>query len=228
MVTTAVETGVTSPSHSSQHEKRGLFDKMTYVLGLGCCMHQRKSKPPPYTGPALEEVKAGEVNWSTSTLGLETDLALRTESPLNLNASSLPLSSIEFYQPPTPVSPPPPVARPQRQQRRGNDTSGAESPVITITDSDIAGGVDGPSRPETRHEQRQSKHKSNNKKQKKEKPSTTQAWSQVDPLYSLYHHERDREARRMAAASHNGERSGGRYSDIRAFDFLSYGGWIVI
>jgi hypothetical protein len=233
MVTQVIETGARAPSNSGNN----FWSKVTYLVGLGCCMNERKPRASTINTPTrspLDEIKTGDLNWSTSTLGIETDLrlqsegGLRSDSSMALGPRDIPLSSFEFYLP-TPASPPPvarPQSRPARQQRR----RGTDSPVITITDYDIATGTT-PSTGECQREREERRQRKKRKpKRDREKVSTVQAWSQVDPLYGIYQREldreRDREQMRRDAASQG--RSTGRYTDIRAFDFMSYGGWIVI
>ncbi|KAJ9608422.1 hypothetical protein H2200_007410 [Cladophialophora chaetospira] len=225
MVTQAIETGA-RPSNSRNNT---FFNKLAYVVGLGCCMSERHVKPvtTQHTPTPLEEIKAADMNWSTSTLGIETDLNLRPEaihSDSNMpDTRDFPLSSFEFYPPP-PTSPPRaarPQSRPRREPRRGT-----ESPVITITDHDIATGTT-PSTGECQREREERKLKKDKKNRDRKNTSTSkvQAWSQIDPMYGMYQQERERRSERQNQSQSQSQTP---YSNIRAFDFMSYGGWIVI
>ena len=191
-------------------------------------MFDRHAKSPNTPSPpqlfTLEEIKTDATNWSTSTLGLETELALHNEALRS--DGEIPLSSFKSY-PPTPT-PPPPATRPDSKSRprayRRN------SPVLTITDHDIAAGTT-PSTGECQREQSSRAAKKSKRRKRKldrdtddEKISTIQAWSQVDPLYGMYQQERMARDRRRDAD----RESKSRFADIRAFDFMSYGGSIVI
>lgn len=280
MVTQVIETGAT-PSPPRNNTK-SFWSKAAYVVGLGCCMHERKSRAeratstntltpettaaPATAGTRLDEIKAGDVNWSTSTLGMETDLtmrpeAIRSDASVDSDARELPmplppLSSFEFYAPRAPAA----VARPQsrtarRDSRRTTSTttttrSGTESPVITITDYDIATGGrqrssndDGTTTPSTGETQREreargtkkskkTKSKSRVKTERKsssDSASTLQAWSRIDPMYDIYLQDRDNRWQAPSSTRQQSTNSQeGRFTNIRAFDFMSYGGWIVI
>ncbi|KIW73943.1 hypothetical protein PV04_02019 [Phialophora macrospora] len=220
MVTQVIETGA-SPA---PRRAKSPWGKMAYIVGLGCCMDERRPRPtsPPASRSPLEEIKTGDVNWSTSTLGIETDLNLR--SGAIRSDLSIPLSSMEFYAPS--LAPPPPAARPQSRPRRER-RQGVESPVVTITDHDIATGTTptiGECQRE-REERRQNRDsdRDGDKGRSRERVSTAQAWSQIDPLYGAYQPDRVQRTQRERQTQ-----SRSRYSDIRAFDFMSYGGWIVI
>jgi hypothetical protein len=239
MVTQTIETGAQAPPYNS----KTILSKIAYIVGLGCCMNERKPKTnspislsTPTTAssrPPLSEIKIEDMNWSTSTLGLETGLTVHRseEDP----SRGIPLSSFEFY-PPTPTSPPAVARAHSRPHRRESRPSGTESPVITITDYDIAAGGTTPSTGESQREQEERKQRKKQKNQKKAqkssdrgKISTVRAWSQIDPIHGMYQADREREQRlsRATTSTVRQERDG-RYSDIRAFDFMSYGGWIVI
>jgi hypothetical protein len=202
---------------------------MAYVVGLGCCMNERHPRPTstPASQSPLDDIKTG-VNWSTSTLGIETDLNIHAEAIRSDRSMpdirEIPLSSMEFYAPAP--APPLPAARPQSRPRR-EKRRGIESPVVTITDHDIATGTT-PSIGECqreREERRQNSDRGRDKDRSRERVSTVQAWSQVDPLYGMYQREREQRIQRQTQTQTQGR---SRYSDIRAFDFMSYGGWIVI
>ncbi|EXJ63746.1 hypothetical protein A1O7_00081 [Cladophialophora yegresii CBS 114405] len=208
---------------------------MAYVVGLGCCMTERRAQPASRSWCPLEQIKTNDINWSTSTLGIETERTFRTEAvrsdpPRPPDIRDIPLSSIEFYAPSTAPTPPPPVARPQsrsrpwREKRRGRIDS--SSPVVTITDHDIATGTGTtPSTGECQRERKECRFRRQHRDNERETETvgTVQAWSQVDPLYGMY--QREHRVQRDRQAQTGGR---GRYVDIRAFDFMSYGGWIVI
>ena len=199
MVTQAIETGI-SPSTSQSRGGKKFWDKVVYIVGLGCCMTERKSKSKcinttsSNAQSSLDEIKIANVNWSTSTLGMETDFNISAARESDLNSPStqdardisLPLSSFEFYTPPVSPAVPAPVARPSfksrsslcNEKRQRHET---ESPVITITDHDIATGKTASSGKCWRER--------NDRDQ--EKVSTLQAWSQIDPLYGMYQQERE-------------------------------------
>jgi len=220
-----------------------VWRKIGYVLGLGCCMNERISRSDRTTASStqsrMEEIRTRETNWSTSTLGLETDLNLRPEavrSDDDVPEIPIPLSSFEFYTPlATPVSPPSAVhrdstSRSWRETRKDTRSPPTLSPVTTITDHDIATGTT-PStsecqrdRSERKEQKREQKRKEKAERKQKnadeEKISSIQAWSQVDPLYGMYAQEPQNRSQRSTGSS--------RFSNIRAFDFMSYGGWIII
>ena len=236
MVTQAVQTGAPAPPSTGKL----VWKQFVYTIGLGCCMREQKPRriaTNTTTRSVMEEIKSRDMNWSTSTLGLETELHLQSESALRSNSHitpdvrDIPLSSLESFPPP-PASPPP-VARPQSRPPR----HGAESPILTITDYDIATGETQP-KPQNSNRPNKLRRKEKKSKQSRANVSTARAWGQIDPLYGIYQREWDRELEggkerdTATLSSSQGQASsgsgGGRCLDIRAFDFMSYGGWIVI
>ncbi|ETI27642.1 hypothetical protein G647_00091 [Cladophialophora carrionii CBS 160.54] len=216
---------------------------MAYFVGLGCCMNARHPQlaSTPRSRSPLEEIKTGNINWSASTLGIETDLTLtlRAEAirsdPSMPDVRDIPLSSMEFFNAPLPSpSPalPPPVASPQSRPRR-EKRRGIDSPVVTVTDHDIVTGTT-PSTGECQHERQERHHHHHHHRQRRQSPQrdrdretvvAVRAWSQIDPLYGMYQREREQQVQRDRQTQ---TQSRNRFADIRGFEFLSYGGWIVI
>jgi hypothetical protein len=166
-------------------------------------MHERKaSKKSRNDVPAVTPMEKVEANnWSTSTLAIETDLNLA--SPGLEDARDIPLTSMEFFA--AAPAPPPYVARPHSRPRK-ETCRRSDSPIRTITDPDIATGT--------------TKSKFTKKaKPKKDKISSLEAWSQIDPTYSMYQQDFVSRQQRQNTPS----QKKGRFEDMRAFDFMSYG-----
>ena len=134
MVTQAIEMGI-RPAPMTRGTN--FLYKLVCVVSLGCCMDERHVKPITIvnTPTPLEEFKTDNTDWSTATLGIETDpldlrpQAIHSDSSMP-DTRRAPLSSFKYYPPASTsqLRAARPRSRSRRERRRG-----AESPIITIT-----------------------------------------------------------------------------------------------
>ncbi|OAL35701.1 hypothetical protein AYO20_05082 [Fonsecaea nubica] len=115
MVTTVVETGGTSPAAATTQQRsrseKSLWDKLVDVF-------------------QLDDMK--DINWSTSTLGMETGLNMSTRQGFSIeDAREIPLSSLPWMPPP-----PSPALLPSSRSSRRRDTGRINTERRTYRDRD--------------------------------------------------------------------------------------------
>ncbi|KIY00171.1 uncharacterized protein Z520_03856 [Fonsecaea multimorphosa CBS 102226] len=130
MVTTVVETGA-SPERS--RAGKNLWNKVVDVMLSPCSGSRKKStrktsqqqQNHPLSQLQLQDPK-DNINWSTSTLGMETDLNMNTPPGLSMeDAREIPLSSMPWYPPPPSPALLPPTSSRSGRSRRGNNAAAA-------------------------------------------------------------------------------------------------------
>ncbi|KIW79045.1 hypothetical protein Z517_08885 [Fonsecaea pedrosoi CBS 271.37] len=118
--------------------EKSLWDKVADVVCLTNCTGSRrknsskrdKRKRNPPSQFQLDEMK--DINWSTSTLGMETGLNMSTRQGFSIeDAREIPLSSLPWMPPP-----PSPALLPSSRSSRRRDTGriNTEGPIYRDRD----------------------------------------------------------------------------------------------
>ncbi|OQU96524.1 hypothetical protein CLAIMM_02596 [Cladophialophora immunda] len=203
MVMSVVETGAT-PAAAQQRSRCGknLWNKVVDVMCFNCSGSRRKNKNRKQSHPLsqlqLDDTK--EINWSTSTLGMETNLNMNMgQGPSMEDARDIPLSSMPWYPPP----PSPALLPSSRGSRRRGNVAASATPATATAGEHAGADTRSSASPAQRQGRRRPKERNS---------------ARIDSMHGA-----DRGSRRDSARINNAR----RIERDRDWEYQTYGAWII-